>query len=122
MRSPAMALTDDLEIHLTARSFGALPAASVGDRLQQPAQRFLLGSEGLDTTTDEPQHLVDSHQRRWTMRDDNDNSATPAHGENGLRQCRFAHLVEIGVRLVQHDEERIAVECACEGNALSLPC
>jgi hypothetical protein len=32
------------------------------------------------------------------------------HDDGRLAQCQLAVIIEIGVRLVEHDEERVAVE------------
>ena len=44
-----------------------------------------------------------------------------AHAHDGLAQRLVALGVEVGIRLVEHDQERIAVERARERDALRLP-
>ena len=54
------------------------------------------------------------------MRDDDGDAAAGADAGDGARQRLLALGVEVRVRLVQHHQERIAVERAGEGDALPL--
>ena len=65
--------------------------------------------------------MIDAGDRARPMGDDDDDAAAVAHAHDGLAERFVALGVEIGVRLVQHDQERIAVERARERDALRLP-
>ena len=54
------------------------------------------------------------------MRYDDGEAAALAHAEDGPRQGRFAIRVEVGVWLIEHDQERIAIERAGQRHALLL--
>ena len=54
------------------------------------------------------------------MRHHHDNALARPHADNGARERLVAFGVEIGVGLVEHDQERVAVERARERNALRL--
>ena len=54
------------------------------------------------------------------MRDDDHDAAALAHAEDGAAQRLVALGVEIGIGLVEHHQERIAVERARERDALRL--
>ena len=55
------------------------------------------------------------------MRDHHHDGAARAQPENGARQRLVAFGIEIGIGLVEHDKERIAIERARERQALRLP-
>ena len=55
------------------------------------------------------------------MSDYDHGRATGGGPENGLHQGRFALLVEVGVGLVQHQQDRVVVKRARQGDALRLP-
>ena len=65
-------------------------------------------------------NLVDAGDRARPMRDDDDDAVALAHAENRLGQSFVALRVEIGIGLVEHDQERIAIERAGERDALRL--
>src|SRR5205814_8143166 len=54
------------------------------------------------------------------MRDDNGDGAAGAQPKNSAGQRLVAFGIEVGVRLVEHDQERVAVERASERDALRL--
>ncbi len=54
------------------------------------------------------------------MRDDDHDPAARPNAENGLGERLLAFGVEIGIGLVEHDQERLAVERARERNSLLL--
>ena len=54
------------------------------------------------------------------MRHHDDDAAALAHAEDCLRERLVAVGVEIGIGLVEHDQERVAVERARERDALAL--
>ena len=54
------------------------------------------------------------------MRDDDHDPAARPHAENGAGERLLAFGIEIGVGLVEHDQERLAVERARERDPLPL--
>ena len=54
------------------------------------------------------------------MGNDDDDAAAGTNAEDCRRQSLFTVAVEIGVGLVQNDQEGIAIECAGERNPLAL--
>ena len=55
-----------------------------------------------------------------TMGHDDDDAAAGPDTQDGLREGLLALAVEIRIRLVQHDQERIAIERAGQRDALPL--
>ena len=55
-----------------------------------------------------------------SVRDDDDDPATLSYALNGKSKCRIAFGIEVRIRLVEYHEERIAIECAGECDALPL--
>jgi hypothetical protein len=51
---------------------------------------------------------------------DDDNTATAPHPQNSLGQGVLAFRIEIGIRLVENDQERITVKRPGKRNALPL--
>ena len=89
-------------------------------RLQHLAQHLVLRPEGLRAAVRHHQDQVDGGERARPVRDDDDDAAARAHAEDGAGQRLLALAVEIGVRLVEHDQERVAVERAGQRDALAL--
>ena len=54
------------------------------------------------------------------MGNDDHDAAARAHAENRLGQRLLAFGIEIGIGLVEHDQERIAIERARERDPLLL--
>src|SRR5689334_1092781 len=69
----------------------------------------------------EHQDLVADGQRGWPVRDQDDDRAAVLRGRNRLMERRLALVVEVRVRLVEYDQERIAIESARQRDALPLP-
>jgi hypothetical protein len=57
---------------------------------------------------DQLEQEIDALQRAQTVRNRHNVTPTRARGKNRLRQRPFALGVEIGVGLVEHEQERIA--------------
>lgn len=55
------------------------------------------------------------------MRHDNHDAAPRPHSQNRLGQRLFTFMIQIRVRLIQDDQERIAIEGARKRNTLPLP-
>ena len=60
-------------------------------------------------------------ERARPMGDDDDDRAAPRAPRGSPGQRLFALGVEVGVRLVEHDQERLAVERAGQRHPLPLP-
>src|SRR5437667_10183378 len=55
------------------------------------------------------------------MRNQDHDGTARLEVDNRLLQCNYALIIEVGVRLIENDEEGIAVESARQRDALSLP-
>ena len=95
-------------------------AGGCGSRAGRLGQDLVLRPEGLLRSSHHCQHVVHSRQRAWSMRDDDHDPAARANAENGLGERLLAFGIEIGIGLVEHDQERLAVESARERNSLLL--
>src|SRR5436190_19822412 len=90
------------------------------DRTHQRAHDLILGPEGFCLPLSHDEDLIDCPKRAWSMRDHDDDATPSAYSLNGLREGLFALRIEIGVRLVEHDQEGIVVEGSRECNPLAL--
>ena len=89
-------------------------------RPEHLAQHLIPRPKGLLSALVQNQNLIHRSKRAGTMRDHDDDTAA---GTNALRSPASGPLrprVEIGVGLVQNDEEWIAIERAGERNSLAL--
>ena len=68
----------------------------------------------------EHQDVVANGEHRRPVRDQHDDGAARLEVGDGLAQGQLALVVEIGVRLVEHDQERVAIERARQRDALAL--
>ena len=66
------------------------------------------------------QDEIDARKRARTMGDDDDDAGPLANARYRTRQCHLAVDIQVGIRLVEHDEEGIAVERAGKRDALTL--
>ena len=64
--------------------------------------------------------MVAHGEHRWPVRDQHDNGAARLEVDDGLAQGDLALGVEIGIRLVEHDQEGIAIQGARQRDALAL--
>ena len=64
--------------------------------------------------------MIDAGNGARTVGDDNDDALALAHSKDRARQRFVAFGVEVGVRLVENDQERIAVDGAGERDPLRL--
>ena len=87
---------------------------------EQLRQNFVARAHGVDAAVDHGEHLVDAGERARPMRHHDHDAAARAHAQDRLRQRLVAVGIEIGIRLVQHDQERIAIERARQRDALAL--
>ena len=91
-----------------------------GRRLGNAREDFFFGAELLLPAFGHHQDIVDAGDRARPMRDDDNDRAPGAQAENGARQRFVAFRVEIGVRFVKHDQERIAIKRARKRDPLRL--
>ena len=56
------------------------------------------------------------------MSDDYYDATPRPHTQDGFCQCCLAFGIEVGVGLVQHNQERIPIESTCQRYSLALPC
>ena len=66
------------------------------------------------------QQVVANGQHRRPMRDQHDDGAARLEVDDRLAQRALAFVVEIGIRLVEHNEKGVAKERARQSDALSL--
>src|SRR5215831_19044651 len=64
---------------------------------------------------------IDARKRARAMRDDDHDPPACAHAQDRAGERLVAFTVEIGIGLIQHDQERIAIERARERDPLPLP-
>ena len=86
-----------------------------------PAENFLFRAELLLPTLSHDQDVVDAGDRTRAMRDDHRDCAACTQPENCAGQSLVTFGIKIRIRLVEHDQEWIAVERASKRNALRLP-
>ena len=79
-----------------------------------------LRSERLHAALVQDEHVVDAGQRARAVRDDDRDAAARAHTADRTGQRLARRRVEVRVRLVEHDQERVAVEGAGQRDALAL--
>ena len=90
-------------------------------RLEHQRRRTSLRrAEGLDPAAAQDQHLVDDVEHGRALRDHHDGDAPLLARAQRLGQRLLAGGVEVGVRLVEHDQRRIAEERARQRDALLL--
>ena len=77
-------------------------------------------AEPLHRAVAQHQHLVDAAQQRRPVRDDDDGHAVGLQDLERAHQRLLAFVVEVGVRLVEHHQARLAVQRARERDALAL--
>ena len=77
---------------------------------QDLRKHFVLRSEGLHPALVHHQHHVGARKRARAMGDDDDDAAAGTHAEDRFAQRLLALRIEVGIRLVENDEEGIAVE------------
>jgi hypothetical protein len=78
------------------------------------------GSEGVLHAIEQHQHLVTDRQHRSAMCDQDDNGTARLGISSRLEQCHFPVAIEIGVRLIEDDQKRIA-GVACGREILDTP-
>lgn len=65
-------------------------------------------------------HQVDFPEQRHPVRDDDHYALALAHAGDRGAEGRFAFRVEVRIRLIKHEQERIAIERPGESDALAL--
>ncbi len=96
---------------------GARLGAAGGD----PVQDLIARPERLLLAVGENEHLLAGRKRRRPMGDQHHDGAARLHVEDRPLQRRLALAVEVGVGLIEDDQERLAVDGARERDALALP-
>ena len=86
----------------------------------EPGDDLRALAEHLDGAVAQHQDLVDHRQRRRPMRDDDDRGAALLQLRDAFGERRVALGVEIGARLVEHDEARLAEHGAGQPDALAV--
>ena len=83
-------------------------------------QHFLLGPEGDLAAGLEHQQLVERGHGAWPVRDDDGDAAVGADPGDRVGEGRLAFGIEVGVGLVENEEEGVAEQRAGEADALAL--
>src|ERR1051326_322427 len=81
---------------------------------------LILRPEGLRPPLVHHQEMIDRRERARPVRDYDNDAASAAHPENRLGERFLAGGVQIGARLIEHDQEWIAVERPRPRHALAL--
>ena len=89
--------------------------------LQLLCENLFLRSEGRHAAILDDTDHVDSCERARPVGDHHGDATSRLDADDGLGKGGFAFGVEVRVRLVEDDEERIAVERAGQADALALP-
>src|SRR5215208_6848028 len=90
--------------------------------LHDLAQHLALRPEGLHPSLTHDEQIVDGGEGARTVRHHDDDLSARPRGRDRGGQRLLALGIEVRVRLVEHDQERIAVERAGKCDALALPC
>src|SRR6185312_12699081 len=88
----------------------------LGDLLQD----HLLAAEQRLSPIPHEQQFVDRHDGARAVRDDDDDRSPLAGPRQGQGQGGIAFRIEVGIRLVEHDEEGLAEQGARQPDALAL--
>ena len=83
-------------------------------------EHLILGSECLLLAVGHDQNLIDCRDSARPVGDHYGDAAARSNIHDCIRKRRLAVGIEIGIRLVEHDQEGIAIEGAGECYALSL--
>ena len=89
-------------------------------RCSHPRQHFVLGAEGLCPALMHDHEQESSCHGAGPMGHNDDDAAARPHAHDGAAERLVALRVEIRVRLIEHDQERIAIERPRQRNALGL--
>src|SRR3954452_20954144 len=92
------------------------------DALQYLAEHGFLGSEGLHAAVLQHQQLIDRLDADRPVRHHDHDGAALAGAAHRAGQRFVALGIEVGVRLIEHDQERIAVQRPRQRHALRLSC
>ncbi len=98
----------------------AAAGPSPGRRRQHLGEHLVLRPESLRPAVGHHQNEVDRGERARAVRDHDDDAPAGPGREDRLGQGLLPLGVEVRVRLVEHDQEGIAVERARKRNALAL--
>src|SRR5687767_9756832 len=90
------------------------PLALLDDDIARP--------EGADHAGIHRENKIERCQNAGPVRHHDDDAASRPNPLDGLRQGPLPLRVEIGIRLVQNDQEWIAIECARQRDPLALAC
>jgi hypothetical protein len=88
--------------------------------LDGAVEDFLFRSELLLAPLGHDQNVIGAGDGARAMGDHHRDAAAGAHAEDGAGQRLVAFRVEVRIRLVEHDKERIAIERARQADALRL--
>ena len=90
-------------------------------RRLQGSQHRVARAVGHDLAIAQHQNAVSHRQRGRTVRDQEHGAALGLELLDGLEQCGFAGIVEVGIGFIQHNELGVAVNGAGQPDALALP-
>jgi hypothetical protein len=91
-----------------------------GGLTPQLGERLVPRPEELRPSVDHHQHEVDAGERAGPVRDHDGDTASRPHPCNRLGQRFLAFGIQIGIGLVEHHQERLAVERTRQSNSLLL--
>lgn len=87
----------------------------------QLRQDFVTRAFQLYLTVLQNQHLICKCKHSRPMRHHHDGLAALLELAHGPEQGRFAHVVQVGVGLIEHQERWITVQSPGQSDALALP-
>lgn len=83
-------------------------------------QHLVSWTEGDRSPLGHDENLVDARQRTRAMGNDDDNRAGTTCGDDRVRQCCLARSIEIGIRLIENEQEWLTIERPRQPDALAL--
>ena len=83
---------------------------------------LFLGSDGLAASLRDHHDLINTGQRARPMSDHDRNAIPRPDREDRACKGLVTLWIEIGIWLIEHDQERIAIKCTRKRNALTLAC
>src|SRR5579871_1801271 len=91
------------------------------DPLQHLAKHLFLRPKRLEAAVLDHQDVVDAFNTDWPVRHHDDDAAAGANRLHGAGQRDVAFGIEVGVRFVQHQQERRIIQRARQRDTLGLP-
>src|SRR5689334_19088085 len=118
--SSLMERLSDLSDGLTVSSGRWPQVGRARDPLVETVQDLAARANHLNGAVAQHEDGIDLIENAGPVADDDDHGAIPLYRGDRLVQGRLALGVQVGVRLVQHDQPGSAQQRACQADALAL--